>query len=71
MFTQLIKEIFKEMFDDNLSWLRDTGLIQKMEADAARDLRPKESPKVTGDRPMTFWKYDESSISFLMQDTCL
>ena len=54
------------MFDDNLSWLRDTGLIQKMEADAARDLRPTESPKITGDRPMTFWKYAECCISYLM-----
>ena len=59
------------MFDDNLSWLRDTGLIQKMEADAARDLRTNESPKITGDRPITFWKYAKCSIYFLMQDTCL
>ena len=49
------------MFDENLSWMRDTGLIQKMEADAIRDAKAKnvKFPKIAGDRPLTLWKYDE------------
>ena len=49
------------MFDETLSWMRDTGLIQKMEADAIRDAKAKnvKFPKIAGDRPLTLWKYDE------------
>ena len=51
------------MFDHNLFWIRDTGLIQKMEADAVRDSRAKNTlAKTAGDRPLTFWKYDSSGI---------
>ena len=52
------------MFDENLSWMKDTGVIQKMEADAVRDSRAKNDKlsKIAGDRPLTFWKYDESRI---------
>ena len=52
------------MFDENLSWMRDTGLIQKMEADAVRDSKAKNEKftKTAGDRPMTIWKYDESTV---------
>ena len=62
--TQVTKDTFKQMFDENLCWMRDTGLIQKMEGDAARDARVKNDnlTKIAGDRPMTLWKYDESSI---------
>ena len=53
------------MFNDKLSWMKDTGVIQKMEADAVRDSRAKNDKlsKIAGERPLTFWKYDNSKIN--------
>ena len=47
------------MLDDNLMWIRDTGLIQKMETDAARDhvrVNNQKLQKGEGERPMTLLK---------------
>ena len=65
--THLTCVISKEMFDHNLSWIRDTGLIQKMEADAVRDARAKnvKLSKIAGDRPLTLWKYSMMNLSHI------
>ena len=46
------------MFDDKLMWIRDTGLIHKMESDAAREVKVNNQKlqKEEGERPMTLWK---------------
>ena len=45
--------------------MKDTGVIQKMEADAVRDSRAKNDKlsKIAGERPLTFWKYDDTKIN--------
>ena len=46
--------ILKDPLDRNLMWMRDTGLIQKMETDSFREIAKTPIPQVGVNQSLTF-----------------
>ena len=47
----------QNVFDENISWLRDTGTIGKMAKDEERSEAIRPLPKMAGDQPLTTLRY--------------